>query len=169
MWHSISKWKLSTNPRVFLKLICLLQSTFLRKNHADFIYFKFESFKLKTGRHKSQVVSRQPLTAGSRIKPGPVNAGLLMALGQGFSRLHWFSPVSKIKPTLHTYSFIYDRRFKSQQQISPLNNTWILNNIDVNIILFGTRRPKRNTEKMGEMQFTHNSSIIFVRKSIVTL
>jgi len=56
------------------------------KNLADSIYFIFESFKLKRGRHKSQAVSRRPLIAGSRVKPRPVNAGHVMALGQGFSR-----------------------------------------------------------------------------------
>jgi len=139
------------------------------KNLADFIYFKFESFKLKRGCHKSQAVSRRPLIAGSLVKPRPVNVGLVMALGRSFSRLRWFSPVSKIQPFIYTYSFIYDRRFKFQQQIAPLNNTLTSNNIDVNVILFGTRRLKRNTEQMGEIRFMHNSSIIFVRKSIVTL
>jgi hypothetical protein len=73
------------------------------KNLADFIYFKFESLKSKRGRHKPQAVSRRPLIAGSRVKPRPVNVELVMALGQGFSRLNWFSPVSK------TYVFIYLR------------------------------------------------------------
>jgi hypothetical protein len=92
-----------------------------------------------------------------------------MALEQGFSRLGWFSTVSKTQPMLHTYSVIYDRRFKSQQQVAPLNNTRISNNIDVNIIMFGTSRIKQITEEMSDMQYKHNSTIIFIRNSNVTL
>jgi len=66
----------------------LLQSNFFRKNLADFIYFKFESFVLRRGRHKSQAFSRRPLIARSEVKPRSVNAGIVMALGKAFYRLH---------------------------------------------------------------------------------